>query len=59
MLVNPCQVLTAVGTLTTDDSGRGDLDVHVSGSLLPTGASLRVKLTATADVLTSDPVSGM
>ena len=55
LLANPCQVLSGVGTLTTDDSGRGDLDVHVAGSLLPPGAALRIQLVAPADVLTSDP----
>ena len=48
-----------VGSLTTDDSGRSDLDVHVAGSLLPPGAALRVQLVAPADVLTSDSVSGI
>jgi hypothetical protein len=59
LLASPCQLVTAVGTLTTDDSGRGDLDVHVAGSLLPSGASFRVQLVAPGDVLTSDAVSGL
>lgn len=59
VLASPCQVLIGVGTLTTDDSGRGDLDVHVAGSLLPAGAALRVQVMAPGDVLTSDPVSDM
>lgn len=59
LLASPCQVLTGVGTLTTDDSGRGDLDVHVAGSLLPAGAALRIQLVTSGDVLTSDSVTGM
>lgn len=58
VLASPCQVLTTVGTLNTDDSGRGDLDVHVAGNLLPAGTDLRVQLVAPGDVLTSDSVSG-
>jgi hypothetical protein len=59
LLASPCQVIAGVGTLITDDSGRGDLDVHVAGSVLPAGAALRVQLVAPGDVLTSDPVSGL
>jgi hypothetical protein len=44
---------------TTDDSGRGDLDAHVAGSLLPDGAALRVQVVAAGEVLTSDSVSGL
>jgi hypothetical protein len=58
-VLNACQVLATVGTLQTDDSGRGDLDVHVAGSLLPAGATLRVQLIAPTDVLTSDPTSSI
>lgn len=49
-----CQVLVTGGTLTTDDSGRGDLDFHVLGSVVPPGTSVRVQLLAPADVITSD-----
>jgi len=59
VLVSPCRVLTRAGTLTTDDSGRGDLDVHVTGSLVPPGAALRVQLASPTDTLTSDPTSGV
>jgi hypothetical protein len=59
LLANPCQVLTNLGTLRTDDSGRGDLDVHVEASLLPPGAALRVQAVAPGSVLTSDPVNGL
>jgi hypothetical protein len=52
-----CQVLAAGGTLVTDDSGRGDLGFHVLGSLVPPGTNVRVELIASADALTSDPVS--
>jgi hypothetical protein len=63
-----CQVLVRGGTLTTDDSGRGDLDFHVLGSTVPPGTTVRVEVvdpaTATVpgpgpfvDVLTSDAVS--
>jgi hypothetical protein len=58
VLAGACQFLAQVGTLTTDDSGRGDLDAHVAGRLLPPGAALRVQLVATSDMLTSDAVSG-
>ena len=58
LLAGPCQTLTTLGTLTTDDSGRGDLDAHVAASLLPPGTQLRVQLIAPNDTLTSDPVSG-
>lgn len=58
LLASPCQVLSGVGTLTTDDSGRGDLDVHVPGSLVPAGAALRVQLVTSGDTLTSGSVSG-
>lgn len=37
-----CQVLATGGTLVTDDSGRGDLDFHVLGSLVPPGTNQRV-----------------
>lgn len=68
VLSNPCQVLVRAGTLKTDDRGRGDLSVHVLGSLVPAGASLRVQVVAPADaavpgpgpfadVLTSDPTN--
>ncbi len=53
------QMIATLGSLTTDDRGRGDLDAHVAGSLLTPGAPLCVQLTAAADVLTSDPTSGM
>lgn len=59
LLQSPCTVITVMGTLKTDDSGRGDLDVHVVGSLLSPGAALRVQLVAPGDILTSDPVSGL
>lgn len=58
LLSSSCQVIAGLGTLTTDDSGRGDLDAHVAGSLLPAGTPLRVQLTATADTLTSDSTGG-
>jgi hypothetical protein len=58
LLSGSCQFVTGLGTLRTDDSGRGDLDAHVAGSLLPAGAALRVQLSAAADVLTSDSVGG-
>lgn len=59
VLTGACQVLTSGGTLTTDDSGRGDLDVHVAGTTIPAGTSLRVELIGPSDVLTSDSVSGV
>jgi hypothetical protein len=52
-----CQVLAAGGTLVTDDSGRGDLEFHVLGTVVPPGTYVRVELTAPGDALTSDPVS--
>jgi hypothetical protein len=52
-----CQVLATGGTLVTDDSGRGDLEFHVLGSVVPPGTNTRVELIASTDVLTSDPVS--
>lgn len=52
-----CQVLTSGGTLTTDDGGRGDLDFHVLGSVVPPGTTVLVQLQASLDVLTSDPTS--
>jgi hypothetical protein len=52
-----CQVLDRGGTLTTDDSGRGDFEFHVLGSVVPPGANVRVLLVASADILTSDTVS--
>jgi hypothetical protein len=58
ILDNACNVLVNAGTLKTDDSGRGDLDVHVAASAFPAGASLRVQLVASADVITSDPAGG-
>jgi len=69
ILDDSCNVLVHAGTLKTDDSGRGDLDVHVLGSSLPSGAALRVQLVAPenaavpgpgpfTDVLTSDPTTG-
>lgn len=61
MLGTSCQVLFTGGTLTTDDSGRGDLSVHVPANIVPTGASMRVQVVApaNADVITSDPTSTM
>jgi hypothetical protein len=56
LLASPCGVIAGVGVLTTDDSGRGDLDVHVAASLVPAGSAVRVQLVAPADVLTSDSV---
>ena len=60
VLATPCQVLASGGTLKTDDRGRGDLSVHVAGTVVPQGTSLRVQVVALAgaDVLTSDPTSG-
>ena len=52
-----CQILASGGTLTTDDSGRGDLGFHVLGSVVPPGTNVRVELVAPGDVLTSDPTS--
>jgi hypothetical protein len=52
-----CQVLVSGGTLTTDDSGRGDVEFHVLGSVVPPGTNVRVLLVAPADTLTSDAVS--
>ena len=52
-----CAVLTAGGTLVTDDSGRGDLGFHVLGAAVSPGTAVRVELIASTDVLTSDPVS--
>jgi hypothetical protein len=49
-----CQVLVTGGTLTTDDRGRGDLDFHVLGSVVPPGTSVRIQLLAPADGITSD-----
>lgn len=57
VLVDPCQTLAQEGTLKTDDSGRGDLEFHVPGSLVPSGASLRVQLVAPSDLMTSDPTT--
>lgn len=68
VLGGSCQVLVHAGTLTTDDSGRGDLSVHVLGSVVPPDGILRVQVVAPADavvpgtgpftdVLTSDPTS--
>lgn len=70
VLATPCQVLAQAGMLKTDDRGRGDLSVHVSGTILPAGASLRVQVVSPStapvpgpgpfvDVLTSDPASGL
>lgn len=56
VLTGDCQLLISAGTLVTDDSGRGDLDVHVSGTIIPAGASLRVQLSAPGDILTSPAV---
>jgi hypothetical protein len=52
-----CQVLVRVGTLTTDDSGRGDFEFHVLGSVVPPGTSVRVLLLASTDIITSDLTS--
>jgi hypothetical protein len=57
-----CQILVRGGTLTTDDSGRGDFEFHVLGSTVPPGTTVRVQLTTpstgpSTDVLTSDAVS--
>jgi hypothetical protein len=52
-----CQVLDRGGTLTTDDSGRGDFEFHVLGSVVPPGTDVRVLVIASADILTSDAVS--
>lgn len=56
LLANPCGVITKLGTLTTDDSGRGDLDAHVAASLISSREVVRVQLVAPGDTLTSDPV---
>ncbi len=56
VLTGDCQILQRSGSLITDDSGRGDLDVHVSGTTIPSGASLRVTLSAPGDTLTSEAV---
>jgi hypothetical protein len=52
-----CQVLAIGGTLRTDDSGRGDLEFHVLGTVVPPGINVRVELSASGDALISDPVS--
>jgi hypothetical protein len=52
-----CQPLASGGTLTTDDSGRGDLEFHVLGSVVPPGTNVRVQLLASTDAITSDQVS--
>ena len=52
-----CQVLAVGGALVTDDSGRGDFQFHVLGTVVPPGTNVRVELIAPADALTSDPVS--
>jgi hypothetical protein len=59
LLSSSCGVVATIGTLKTDDSGRGDLDVHVPGSMVPSGGGLRVQLVApsNADIITSDPTS--
>jgi hypothetical protein len=61
VLGDPCQLLFSGGTLATDDSGRGDLSVHVPSTAVPPGASLRVQVAApaAAEVITSDPVGAM
>jgi hypothetical protein len=56
VLTGDCQMLQNAGTLITDDSGRGDLDVHVSGTTIPAGASLQVSLSGAGDVLSSPAV---
>lgn len=58
LLANPCRVLTGLGTLTTDDSGRGDLDVHVAAGVVPSGTAVRIQAVASGDVLTSDLAGG-
>jgi hypothetical protein len=57
VLGNSCQVLFRGGTLNTDDSGRGDLEFHVLGSVVPPGTRVRVQLVTSTDVITSDPAS--
>jgi hypothetical protein len=57
VLDSSCQVLDHGGTLSTDDSGRGDLDFHVLGSIIPPATTVRVQLLASVDTLTSDPTS--
>lgn len=52
-----CQVLVSGGTLTTDDSGRGDFEFHVLGSVVPPGTNVRVQLLASTDAITSDLIS--
>jgi hypothetical protein len=52
-----CQLLVGGGTLATDDSGRGDLDFHVLGSVVPPGTTVRVQLLAAEDAITSDLTS--
>src|SRR5579872_6266079 len=49
LLTGPCTPLLRIGTLHTDDSGRGDLDVHVAGSSLLPGPGHRIQLVAPAD----------
>lgn len=56
VLTGDCQVLQSAGTLVTDDSGRGDLDVHISGTTIPPEATLRVALSGAGDVLSSPAV---
>jgi hypothetical protein len=57
ILTGGCQLLTNAGTLVTDDSGRGDLDVHVSGTTIPAGTAIRVQLSTSGDTLTSPAVA--
>lgn len=57
ILTGSCQVLASAGSLVTDDSGRGDLDVHVAGTAIPSGAALSVELVAPGDTLASPAVA--
>jgi hypothetical protein len=57
VLTADCRLITAPGTLVTDDSGRGDQDVHVPGTIIPSGAVLLVQLSAPGDTLASASVS--
>ncbi|HWE64320.1 MAG TPA: hypothetical protein VHB98_21625 [Chloroflexota bacterium] len=61
VLGTSCQVLFQGGALKTDDSERGDLSVHVPGTVVQVGPSLRVQVSASAgaDVITSDAISAV